>query len=404
MTDQSTRTHTQRTRTKSYAWFIAFALLFTMIGLTAGYGLQALAEQGETTPQAAESREQMAPADLYENCVPSTVGITTSENINLWGYSTPAAASGSGIILTEDGYVLTNFHVITKSDSISVSTYDGKDYEAKLIGFDESNDIALLKIDASGLKPAVIGDSDLMRVGDVVMAIGNPLGELTFSMTSGIVSALDREITVEGGVMMDLIQTDAAINSGNSGGALFNAYGEVVGITNAKYSGSGNGREASVDNIGFAIPVNNVRGLVETLIQKGYVAKPYIGVNISDVSKEMKAYGLPEGAVIRSVEPDSPAARAGLEQMDIIVSVNGTELNNSSDLIEIVRKAKENDELKLEVFRRGEKMEVSIIVAELRKTTEDLEKERQEMRGKDQMQSGDLFPDGFPWNFGFIEP
>lgn len=401
MTERNRKMSRRGSRTMNYAWLIAIALIFTFVGLTLGFGLNTLAEQEENKVPA-ETREKMSPANLYEACVDSTVGITTSETINVWGFSTPSAASGSGFILTKDGYILTNFHVIAQSDSITVSTNDGQDYVAKLVGYDKSTDIALLKVEAEDLQPVVIGDSDQMRVGDDVLAIGNPLGELTFSMTSGIVSALDREITVEGGVMMDLIQTDAAINSGNSGGALFNAYGEVIGITNAKYSSSGFGRQASVDNIGFAIPMNNVRGLVESLIEKGFIAKPYIGITIADVTPDMKAYGLPEGAVIHYVEPGSPASEAGLERMDIVTSVNGITLKNRNELIDIVRKSKSGDELELEVFRKGEKVQVTVVVSEQRKTTDDLEKERQQQRELDR--ENETLPDGFPWNFGFGQP
>ena len=279
----------------------------------------------------------MTPAEVYAANVNSTVGITTSVTTNFWGFQTTSAASGSGFILTADGYVLTNYHVIESSNSISVTLYDGKSYDAVLIGYDESSDIAVLKIDAEGLTPVVLGDSDNLNVGDSVVAIGNPLGELTFSLTSGAVSALNREITLSNSVTMNLIQTDCAINSGNSGGALFNLYGEVIGITNAKYSGSGSG--ASIDNIGFAIPINHVRGIVESIIENGYVAKPYIGVIVSDVSEETMGYGLPAGAAVKAVSEDSPAEKAGLQVNDIITAVNGKEISGRTGLSEAVSAA-----------------------------------------------------------------
>ena len=203
-----------------------------------------------------DTSKALTPAQVYAANVQSTVGITTSVTTNYWGYQTTSAASGSGFILSSDGYILTNFHVIENSNSITVACYDGSSYDAKLVGYDESNDIAVLKVEASGLSPVILGSSDKMNVGDSVVAIGNPLGELTFSLTSGAVSAMDREVTLSGNITMDLIQTDCAINSGNSGGALFNMYGEVIGITNAKYSSSTG--EASIDNIGFAIPINDI--------------------------------------------------------------------------------------------------------------------------------------------------
>ena len=304
----------------------------------------------------------MTPAEVYAANVNSTVGITTSVTTNFWGFHTTSAASGSGFILTGDGYVLTNYHVIESSNSISVTLYDGKSYDAVLIGYDESSDIAVLKIDAEGLTPVVLGDSDNLNVGDSVVAIGNPLGELTFSLTSGAVSALNREITLSNSVTMNLIQTDCAINSGNSGGALFNLYGEVIGITNAKYSGSGSG--ASIDNIGFAIPINHVRGIVESIIENGYVAKPYIGVTVSDVSEETMGYGLPAGAAVKAVSEDSPAEKAGLQVNDIITAVNGKEISGRTGLSEAVSAASVGDTLTLTVYRQGNTISVDVTVGE----------------------------------------
>ena len=304
----------------------------------------------------------MTPAEVYAANVNSTVGITTSVTTNFWGFQTTSAASGSGFILTGDGYVLTNYHVIESSNSISVTLYDGKSYDAVLIGYDESSDIAVLKIDAEGLTPVVLGDSDNLNVGDSVVAIGNPLGELTFSLTSGAVSALNREITLSNSVTMNLIQTDCAINSGNSGGALFNLYGEVIGITNAKYSGSGSG--ASIDNIGFAIPINHVRGIVESIIENGYVAKPYIGVIVSDVSEETMGYGLPAGAAVKAVSEDSPAEKAGLQVNDIITAVNGKEISGRTGLSEAVSAASVGDTLTLTIYRQGNTISVDVTVGE----------------------------------------
>ena len=309
-----------------------------------------------------ETGKLMTPAEVYAANVNSTVGITTSVTTNYWGFQTTSAASGSGFILTADGYVLTNYHVIESSSSISVTLYDGKSYDATLIGYDESSDIAVLKIDAEGLTPVVLGDSDNLNVGDSVVAIGNPLGELTFSLTSGAVSALNREITLSNSVTMNLIQTDCAINSGNSGGALFNLYGEVIGITNAKYSGSGSG--ASIDNIGFAIPINHVRGIVESIIENGYVAKPYIGVTVSDVSEETMGYGLPAGAAVKAVSEDSPAEKAGLQVNDIITAVNGKEISGRTGLSEAVSAASVGDTLTLTVYRQGKTISVNVTVGE----------------------------------------
>ncbi len=309
------------------------------------------------------SEEELTIAEVYAANVNSTVGITTSITTNFWGYETTQAASGSGFILTADGYILTNFHVIEGASGISVTLYDGTSYDATVIGYDESNDIAVLKVEAENLTPVVLGDSENMNVGDTVVAIGNPLGELTFSLTSGVISALSREVTFSSAVTMDLIQTDCAINSGNSGGALFNLYGEVIGITNAKYSSSSMS-EASIDNIGFAIPINNIRSLVEQIIEQGYVAKPYIGISVTDVSEDAQRYGLPQGAAVQSVAEGSPAAEAGLQPNDIITVANGTEITGSSHLVSLVQSLKAGDTLTLSVYRQNESIELEIIVGE----------------------------------------
>lgn len=308
-----------------------------------------------------DTSKQMTPAEVYAANVNSTVGITTSITTNFFGFTTTTPASGSGFILTEDGYILTNYHVVEGSSSTKVALYDGSSYDAQLIGYDQSNDIAVLKIEAQGLTPVVLGDSDQLIVGETVLAIGNPLGELTFSLTAGTVSALDREVTISGTGTMELIQTDAAINSGNSGGALFDLYGQVVGITNAKYSNnSSNG--ASIDNIGFAIPINNVLSIVTSIIENGYIAKPYIGVSVADVSQETQSYGLPKGAAVKMVEEDSPAEKAGLQVNDIITAANGTEIQSSDDLVKLVRSMNEGEEMSLKVYRQGETLELKLTV------------------------------------------
>ena len=330
--------------------------------------------------------KKLTASEIYAQNVNSTVGITTEITTNYFGFQTTSAASGSGFILTDDGYIVTNYHVIEGAKTVKVTMYDGTAYDAVIIGGDESNDIAILKIDADGLTPVVLGSSDTLNVGDDVVAIGNPLGELTFSQTKGIISALDREITMSGGNSMNLIQTDCAINSGNSGGALFNMYGEVIGITNAKYSSSGLG-EASIDNIGFAIPIDGVRSIITSIIEKGYVAKPYIGVTIESVSEDMTGFGLPQGAVIRSVTAESPAENAGLEVNDIVTSVNGKEISGSSDLKAAVSESQVGDELKLTVYRQGKTLELTVTVAEQQQSVE-------EQTFEQPQQSFDYY---FPW-------
>ena len=331
----------------------------------------------------------MSAAEVYASNVNSTVGITTSITTNFWGYQTTSAASGSGFIISDDGYILTNHHVIEDSSAITVALYDGTTYDAKVIGYDASNDIAVLKVEAEGLEPVVLGDSSNMNVGDSVVAIGNPLGELTFSLTSGAVSAMDREVTLSGNITMDLIQTDCAINSGNSGGALFNMYGEVIGITNAKYSSSSG--EASIDNIGFAIPINDIMPIVESIIEKGYIAKPYIGVTITDVSAEAQAYGIPVGAAVQSVTEGAPAQKAGLQTNDVITAVNGQAITNSNDLVEFVGICEPGDELTLTVYRMGQTLELKLTVEEQISSA---------TAQQEQVQSQNPFQNVFPGGWG----
>ena len=341
-----------------------------------------------------DTAKVMTPAEVYATNVNSTVGITTQVTTNYWGYQTTSAASGSGFILSADGYIITNHHVIENSSAITVSFYDGTSLPAQLVGYDASNDLAVLKVEATDLTPVVLGDSNNMNVGDEVVAIGNPLGELTFSLTTGAISALSREVTISSGVTMNLIQTDCAINSGNSGGALFNLYGEVIGITNAKYSSS-SASEASIDNIGFAIPINGIRNIVESIIEKGYITKPYIGVSVTDVSEETQSYGLPKGAAVKEIVAGSPAEAAGLQVNDIITAVNDTAITGSNDLVKLIGEASVGDTLNLKVFRQGAEMELTLTVGE--KVQSALE---QETTQQEQQSSGSIF-DSIPWPFNF---
>ena len=370
--------------------------------------LQGIRESSVLNTVTVDSGKEMTAAEVYAANVNSTVGITTSITTNYWGYKTTAAASGSGFIITEDGYILTNHHVIENSNSIKVSLYNGETYEAELIGYDESNDIAVIKIDAKGLTPVVLGSSDDLNVGDEVVAIGNPLGELTFSLTAGAVSALNRQVTLSNNVTMDLIQTDCAINSGNSGGALFNLYGEVIGITNAKYSSSGSSSEASIDNIGFAIPIDQVRSIFESIITNGYIVKPYIGVTVSDVSSESQSYGLPQGAAVRSVTENGPAAEAGLQENDIITAVNGETITGSNDLVKLVKASAAGDTLELTVYRQGQTTTLTLTVGEQKtdalpaQTTDQTQQSQQGYYdGGQSGQSDNQFGGSWPFDFGF---
>ena len=326
--------------------------------------MQGVRETSVLQIQQIDSSKELTAAEVYAANVNSTVGIVTSAvTTNFWGQQTQSAAAGSGFIFTDDGYIITNYHVIEGANTVTVSTYDGTQYDAKIIGYDESNDVAVLKVEAEGLTPVVIGSSSKLNVGDNVVAIGNPLGELTFSLTAGAVSALNRDVTMSSGSTQELIQTDCAINSGNSGGALFNMYGEVVGITNAKYSGS-SGSGASIDNIGFAIPMDDVYNIITSIIEKGYIEKPYIGVSVISVSDETQKYGLPQGAAVQSLTDDGPAKAAGLQVNDIITKVNDTEITSSNDLVKTISACKPGDRITLTVYRQGQTMEISLEVAQ----------------------------------------
>ena len=377
----------KKKKKKGTARFLIIALCFSLLGSILGAGgailinhytnqeepeidqtqqltvmVEGIREKVEIETIQIDTSKELTAAEVYAVNVNSTVGITTSVTTNIWGFQTTSAASGSGFIISTDGYILTNYHVIDDADSITVSLFDGTTYDAVLIGYDESNDIAVLKVDADNLPPVILGDSDNLNVGDQVLAIGNPLGELTFSLTSGLVSAMDREVTLSSSVSMNLIQTDCAINSGNSGGALFNMYGEVIGITNAKYSSSSSS-EASIDNIGFAIPVNSIRSIVESIIEKGYIASPYIGISVLDVSEEMRMYGIPAGVAIQAVTEGSPSAAADLQTGDVITAVNGAAMD-SSTLVDFVGSSSIGDQITLDLYRQGETITVTVTVGE----------------------------------------
>ena len=352
------------------------------------YILQGIRENAVIGTVEVETGKQMTAAEVYAANVNSTVGITTSVTTNYWGYQSTSAASGSGFIISSDGYVLTNYHVVEDSRSISVSMYNGTSYDAVLIGYDESNDIAVLKIDAQNLPSVILGDSDNLNVGDGVLAIGNPLGELTFTLTTGAVSAKDREVTFSGNITMKLLQTDCAINSGNSGGALFNLYGEVIGVTNAKYSTSSSS-SASIDNIGFAIPINSIKNIVESIIEKGYISKPYIGISVSDVSEETQQYGIPAGAAVQSVTENAPAQKAGLQKGDVITAVDGQTMT-SSELVSYVGEASVGQQILLTVYRQGTTLEITVDVGEqIQSATE---------QQQNQQQNQQTYPGTFPWS------
>lgn len=323
-------------------------------------------------------KEPLTAPEIYATYVGSTVGITTEiVTTNGWGQPVSQAAAGSGFVITEDGYILTNYHIIEDADSIQVSFVDGTTYDATLVGGESENDIAVLKIDATGLTPVIIGDSDNVKVGEQVVAIGNPLGELTFSMTSGIVSAKDRSITMENGEVMNMIQTDTAINSGNSGGPLFDMYGQVIGITSAKLSGSSSS-SATIEGLGFAIPINDAIKVAQDLLENGYVSgRPYMGITYLAVTDAQTAAQLnvtAYGVYVVDVVQGGPADKAGLKTGDRIVSIDGTEIAQKDDLGTLIQQHAAGDTLSITVAREGQMQTVSLTLGEKNAQTQQAQK------------------------------
>ena len=303
------------------------------------------------------STETASANEIYELGCRQTVGVSLeSTYANIFGQRSASAVAGTGFVITADGYILTNYHVIESAQEsgykVSVLFKDKSSYEAKIVGLDEDNDVAVLKIDASDLTPATIGNSDDIAVGDSVFAIGNPLGELDFSMTSGRVSALDRSITTDhSSAPINMFQFDAAINSGNSGGPVYNESGEVIGIATAKVGSYG------VEGLGFAIPINDAADIANELITKGYVSgKAYMGVNIDNRYTSMYAqyYNMPEGAYVYNVESGGCAEKSGLAAGDIITEVGGEAIGGYSDLNAAVKNFKAGQSTDIVVYRGGE--------------------------------------------------
>ena len=301
--------------------------------------------------------------DKNENAVVEIVVSGTTQG--MWGQMQLTEGAGSGVIIREDGYIATNYHVIQGANKVEVTLHNGDAYPATIVGSDPSNDVAVVKIDEKGLTTAEIGDSSTVDVGDLAVAIGNPLGQLGGSVTTGIISALDRVLTVEG-TTLTLLQTDAAINGGNSGGGLFNARGELIGIVESKAAAVG------VEGLGFALPINNVAEILNNIIDSGgdvntqAAGTPAVGVVISDVSEEQaQYYGFSEPGVYIAQVTGRNAQEAGFREADRVVSFNGTKVNNSSEFITLVRKCKVGDTVTVVVSRDGQEIEIKTVLEEL---------------------------------------
>lgn len=315
--------------------------------------------------------------EIVESIMPSFVGISSTFEVsyNGWGGAGTQqfVGTGTGIIVTEDGYIVTNAHVIYDDNSqykageaveVSILYNDERIQEAKIISYDVQTDLAVLKVDETGLTPATFGDSDDLKVGELVIAVGNPLGfELFGTVTSGIVSAINRQVTI-GDKNMTLIQTDAAINSGNSGGPLLNSCGQVIGINSAKMSSSYG--SASIEGLGFAIPINEARVIINDLINYKYVkGRPSIGIVTSDISESYSRYlNIPMGVYVREVIEGGAADLAGIEEGDVIIDVEGETITTGSELISIKNKYKAGDSITITVSRRGKDIKITLILQE----------------------------------------
>ena len=323
----------------------------------------------QLTPQSTGISVSGTPSDglsasqVYARNVNAVVLIESTVVSELYGQTATGVSSGSGFVISQDGYVVTNFHVVEGASSVNVVFFDGKTHPAALVGYDSTNDIALLKVEATGLTAVTLGSSDALIVGDQVVAIGNPLGELTSTLTVGYVSAKERTVSTDGTVI-NMIQTDAAINSGNSGGPLFNMKGEVVGITTAKFSGASSSG-ATIEGIGFAIPIDDVLEELSELKEFGYIKSAYLGVMVQNMDASVAAiYGLPVGAYVVGVEEGYCAQRAGIREKDIIVAVGDEEITSITDLTRALRSYEPGDKSKLTVYRAGQYQTILVVLDE----------------------------------------
>ena len=348
----------------------------------------------------------LTPEEIYAANLGAVVGVNGNVDTNVFGYTVKNAVSGSGFVISSNSttsYILTNYHVIDGVSDITVFFSDGKSYDATLVGGEADNDIAVLKIDVGNLQTVVLGDSDTLNVGENVYAIGNPLGELTFTFTGGYVSAKDRSVTMSDGTVMNMLQTDTAINSGNSGGPLFNEYGQVVGIVSAKLSSSSSS-EASVEGLGFAIPINDVKDMITSIMEHGYVTgKPNVGILMNDVNEAAQRYGVPAGAEVMAVLEGSGADKGGLQVGDIITAVNGETVESSDALKSAVQDCKAGEQVTFTVYRDGDTLDVTVTLDEDNQDTQAAMdqlyqeyQEQQQQQSQSQQQGGNYY-----YNFPF---
>ena len=356
---------------KLTALALACALLGGMVGagithhaVTSAHGTTQIEvsdrQVAEVRQVKVDGKQQLTMPEVYAANVNSVVSINVSTTTNVFGRTTESAASGSGFFITKDGYILTNYHVIDGATSVKVTTYDGTDYDTVIVGGDEDYDIAVIKVEGADFQPVVLGDSSSLRIGEAVAAVGNPLGELTFSMSQGIVSCVDRAINVDG-TPFNMIQVDCSINPGNSGGPLFNSYGEVVGIVSAKYSSYSN---TTVEGIGFAIPINDVVSMVEDIMTNGYVTnKAYLGISAGTLTATMAQqyrYSISKGVFVYSVEDGSAADKAGLKMGDVITKIGDKTIDSYEDLVAAKKGYSAGDTAAFTIYREGSTMTVEL--------------------------------------------
>ena len=328
-----------------------------------------------------EGASNEAAAQIYELATKQVVGISTTIDYgySIFGQVASSQVAGSGFIISEDGYIVTNYHVVEQAyqrgTPVTVMMHDETTYEAEIVGFDADNDIALLKIDAEGLIPAQLGNSDV-TVGQTVYAVGNALGYLNYTMTSGIVSATDRTISTDVSRAVNVMQIDAAINNGNSGGPVYNTAGQVIGVVDAK---SGN---SSAEGLGFAIPISDVAHIVNQILEHGYVAdKAFLGITCSTVTESAaKSYDLTVGAYINNVVEGSPAEQIGLQEGDIVTALDGEPITSSSQLTALIKQHRAGDEAELTIIRGDEELTMTVTFGE-RPPEEEAEEEKDERSG-----------------------
>lgn len=361
----------------------ALVLCCALIGGLCGFGGASLARRGgkatiqesgrtasAVSVKSVDGQTLMTPAEVYASTVNSVVSINCSAvSTNIFGQKVQSASSGSGFVITQDGYIVTNQHVVSGASSVNVTLYNGDTYPATVVGGDRDYDVAVLKIEATGLQAVTLGKSADVNVGDTVMAIGNPLGELTFSMSQGIVSCCDRAINVDG-TPFNMIQVDASINPGNSGGPLMNLYGEVVGIVSAKYSSYS---DTTVEGIGFAIPISDVQTIITDIMDNGQVTdKAYMAIKAGSMTEQMAAQyniNVTQGVFVYAVEKGGAGEKAGLQLGDVITKLNDTEITSMSDLSMAKKGFKAGDTVTLTVWRGGQEITLSLTFDEQPQTT-----------------------------------